>query len=108
MRILITEEQVRLLMREFGETVSDWDTWLAGIYDWTKKPQFDHSEHEVIAFGEDEEYLGYWDSEQKSGFVVTELIDDEMEETISPEALQDIDAFHGDNLKLSDLIDDEI
>jgi hypothetical protein len=109
MKILVTEEQVRLLMREFGETVSDWDTWLAGIYDWTNNPQFDHSIHEVIAFGEDGEYLGYWDSDQNSGFVVTELVDDEMEETISPEDLQDIESFHGDNLRLSDLIDkDEI
>ena len=31
MKLLITEEQVRLLMREFGERVSYYQDWLDGI-----------------------------------------------------------------------------
>ena len=108
MRVLITEEQVRLLMREFGERVSNSDTWLEGIYNLTSDPRFESSSYEVIALGEDGEYLGYWDKEQKHGFVVNEYIDDnddfDMGESISPESMQDYDAFFGDELKLTDLI----
>ena len=105
MKVLITEEQVRLLMREFGESVSDRDTWLEGIYNLTSDPRFESSSYEVIAFGEDGEYLGYWDKEQKHGFVVNEYInDDEIDEMVSPELIQDYDAFFGDELKLTDLI----
>jgi len=111
MKILINEQQVRFLMREFGEGVSDRDTWLEGIYEWTPKPFFEYSLSEIIAYGEDGEYLGYWDDEQGIGFVVTEYIDDEeddyyfddeedgyYDESISPEAMQDLEAFHGDDL----------
>ncbi len=105
MKVLITEEQVRLLMREFGESVSDRDTWIKGIYNLTSDPRFESSSYEVIAFGEDGEYLGYWDKEQKHGFVVNEYInDDEIDEMVSPESIQDYDAFFGDELKLTDLI----
>ena len=108
MKLLITEEQVRLLMREFGEGVESRDTWLNGIYKLTSNPRFDTSENEVVAFGEDEEYLGYWDKEQNIGFVVNEYIDDnedfDMGESISPESMQDYDAFFGDELKLTDLV----
>ena len=105
MKVLITEEQVRLLMREFGESVSDRDTWLEGIYNLTSDPRFESSSYEVIAFGEDGEYLGYWDKEQKHGFVVNEYInDDEIDEMVSPESIHDYDAFFGDELKLTDLI----
>jgi len=107
MKVLITEEQVRLLMREFGEGVESRDIWLEGIYNLTSNPRFDTSQHEVIAFGEDGEYLGYWDKEQNHGFVVNEYIDDnddfDMEESISQEAMQDYDAFF-DELKLTDLV----
>jgi hypothetical protein len=101
MKILINEEQRRILMREFGERVSNWNEWLEGIYEWTANPQFDHSTHEIVAY-DGEEYLGYWDSEDGSGFVVTELVG----ETMSPELIQDLDAFHGDDLNLSNLTED--
>jgi hypothetical protein len=108
MKVLITEEQVRLLMREFGEGVESRDAWLDGIYNLTDNPSFDSSEYEVVATGEDGEYLGYWDKEQKHGFVVNEYIDDnddfDMGESISPESMQDYDAFFGDDLKLTDLV----
>jgi hypothetical protein len=74
MKILINESQVRFLMREFGESVSDRDVWLEGIYQWTDKPMFEYSGSEIIAYGSDNEYLGYWDDEQSIGFVVTEYI----------------------------------
>jgi hypothetical protein len=113
MKVLINEHQVRFLMREFGERVSDRDVWLEGIYQWTDKPMFEYSGSEIIAYGSDNEYLGYWDDEQSIGFVVTEYIDDEeddyyfddgYDESISPEAMQDLESFHGDELKLKDLI----
>ena len=108
MKVLITEEQVRLLMREFGEVVESRDIWLEGIYNLTSNPRFDTSQHEVIAFGEDGEYLGYWDKSENHGFVVNEYIDDnddfDMEESMSPEANQDLEAFFGDELKLTDLV----
>ena len=108
MKLLITEEQVRLLMREFGDGVESRDAWLDGIYNLTDNPRFDTSEHEVVATGEDGEYLGYWDKSQNNGFVVNEYVDDnedfDMEESISPEAMQDYDAFFGNELKLTDLV----
>tara|TARA_R100000951_G_scaffold100686_1_gene91557 strand:- start:17 stop:334 length:318 start_codon:yes stop_codon:yes gene_type:complete len=105
MKLLITEEQVRLLMREFGEGVESRDAWLDGIYKLTSNPSFDTSEYEVVATGEDGEYLGYWDKEQNHGFVVNEYVDDnEIDEMISPESMQDYGAFFGDELKLTDLV----
>jgi hypothetical protein len=113
MKILINESQVRFLMREFGEGVSDRDVWLEGVYQWTDKPMFEYTGSEIIAYGPDNEYLGYWDDEQGIGFFVTEYIDDEendyyfddgYDESISPEATQDLESFHGDELKLKDLI----
>jgi hypothetical protein len=108
MKVLITEEQVRLLMREFGEVVESEDAWLEGVKKLLSEPRFEASQHEVIAFGEDGEYLGYWDKSENHGFVVNEYIDDnedfDMEESISPEAMQDYDAFFGDELKLTDLV----
>jgi len=108
MKVLITEEQVRLLMREFGEVVESEDAWIEGIRNLSSEPRFESSSYEVIAFGEDGEYLGYWDKEQKHGFVVNEYIDDnddfDMGESISPESMQDYDAFFGDDLKLTDLV----
>ena len=68
--------------------------WLDGIYNLTDNPRFDTSEHEVVATGEDGEYLGYWDKSQNHGFVVNEYIDDN----------EDYDAFFGDELKLTDLV----
>ena len=108
MKLLITEEQVRLLMREFGEGVESRDAWLKGIYKLTSNPRFDTSENEVVALGEDEEYLGYWDKSENHGFVVNEYIDDnddfDMEESMSPEDMQDYGAFFDGELKLTDLV----
>jgi hypothetical protein len=102
MKVIINEEQRRSLIREFGERVSNWNDWLEGIYGWDTKPQFDHKIHEIVAYGEGEEYLGYWDSEDNAGFVVTELVG----ETMSPELMQDVESFHGDDLNLSNLTED--
>ena len=108
MKVLITEEQVRLLMREFGEGVESRDAWLEGVYNLSSNPRFECSRYEDIAFGEDGEYLGYWDKSENHGFVVNEYIDDnddfDMEESMSPESMQDYDAFFGDELKLTDLV----
>ena len=65
----------KVLLREFGETIDDYDTWLESIYEWTSKPIYQYSGDETIAYNENENYLGYWDHEQNSGFVVTELVD---------------------------------
>jgi len=101
MEIINNKKRRKTLMREFGEMVSSWNEWLKGVYEWVDNPQFDHSTHEIVAYNGDE-YLGYWDSEDESGFVVTELVG----ETMSPELMQDIEAFHGDDLKLGSLTED--
>jgi hypothetical protein len=99
MKVLINENKNRFLMKEFGDNVSNWNDWLEGIYEFTSSPQFENSGYEVVAYGVNGEYLGYWDSDYDTGFVVTEMVD----ETISPELMQDLKAFHGDSLKLSNL-----
>jgi hypothetical protein len=64
----------KILLREFGESVTDYDTWLEGIYDWTINPNFEYIGVETIVYDENGNYLGYWDNETNSGIVVTETI----------------------------------
>ena len=51
MKLLITEGQVRLLMREFGERVSYYQDWLDGIKNLSDNPKFESSSYEEIARG---------------------------------------------------------
>lgn len=65
----------KILLREFGETIDDYNEWLEGIYEWDNNPIFEYDGPETIAYNSNEKYLGYWDNVQEFGFVVTELID---------------------------------
>jgi hypothetical protein len=65
----------KVLLREFGELVTDYDEWLESIYDWDINPMFEYSSNEMVAYDSNENYLGYWNTEENTGLVVTELID---------------------------------
>lgn len=65
----------KVLLREFGETIDDYNTWLELVYQWVSNPMFEYEGPETIAYTEEGQYLGYWDQEQEMGFVVTEIID---------------------------------
>jgi hypothetical protein len=76
MKIIITEEQYKkVLLKEFGETISDPKEWYNRILEWVddrKDLSFDNLSDEVIAYDKKGVYLGYFDKEQQFGFVVTE------------------------------------
>lgn len=65
----------KVLLREFGETIDDYNLWVEMIYQWVDKPRYEYDGPEIIAYTEEGQYLGYWDEEQGIGFVVTEIID---------------------------------
>jgi hypothetical protein len=86
MKIKLTESQYKkIVLREFGETVTDPKEWYLNILSWVDSPndlQFNSNEHEVVVFDQDGVYLGYYDKEQGFGFVVNEygvdsIVDDE-------------------------------
>ena len=70
----------------FGETVTDPKEWYLDILSWVDSPNdltFNSSAHEVVVFDQNGVYLGYYDKEQGSGFVVNEygvdsITDDEL------------------------------
>ena len=86
MKIKLTESQYKkIVLREFGENVSDPKEWYLNILSWVDSPNdltFRSSEYEVVVFDQDGVYLGYYDKEQGFGFVVDEYnvdtIDDEL------------------------------
>jgi hypothetical protein len=65
----------KILLREFGETIEEYDEWLKMIYKWTTNPIYNYDGIEIIAYNPEGQYLGYWDEDQNLGFVVTEIID---------------------------------
>jgi uncharacterized circularly permuted ATP-grasp superfamily protein len=76
MKIIITEEQYKkVLLKEFGETISTPKEWYDRILDWVdnrKDLRFDNHSDEVVAYDNKGVYLGYYDKDQEFGFVVTE------------------------------------
>ena len=74
MKIKLTESQYKkIVLREFGETVTDPKEWYLNILSWVDSPNdltFRSGEHEVVVFDQDGVYLGYYDKEQNFGFVV--------------------------------------
>ena len=87
MKIIITEEQYKkVLLKEFGETISSPKEWYDRILDWVddiKDLRFDNLSDEVVAYDNKGVYLGYYDKDQEFGFVVTEYgigLDDEYED----------------------------
>tara|TARA_R110000824_G_scaffold15623_1_gene65580 strand:+ start:274 stop:747 length:474 start_codon:yes stop_codon:yes gene_type:complete len=85
MKIKLTESQYKkVLLREFGETVIDPKEWYLRVLEWvdsSKDLDFETDEYEVVAYDKNGSYLGYYDKDQRFGFVVTEygigLEDDE-------------------------------
>ena len=87
MKIIITEEQYKkVLLKEFGETISSPKEWYDRIFDWVddiKDLRFDNLSDEVVAYDNKGVYLGYYDKDQEFGFVVTEYgigLDDEYDD----------------------------
>jgi hypothetical protein len=87
MKIIITEEQYKkVLLKEFGETISTPKEWYDRILDWVddiKDLRFDNLSDEVVAYDNKGVYLGYYDKDQEFGFVVTEYgigLDDEYDD----------------------------
>jgi len=76
MKIIITENQYKkVLLREFGETITDPKEWYDRVLEWVddrKELKFDSNEVEVVAYDSNDIYLGYYDKEQQFGFVVSE------------------------------------
>lgn len=76
MKIKLTESQYKkVVLKEFGETVTDPKEWYLNILSWVDSPSdlsFKSSAHEVVVFDQDGVYLGYYDKEQNFGFVVNE------------------------------------
>ena len=84
MKIKLTESQYKkVLLREFGELINDPKEWYTHILSWVDSPNdlsYDSNEYEVVVYDQNNVYLGYYDKEQKLGFVVTEYgigLDDE-------------------------------
>jgi len=76
MKIKLTESQYKkVLLREFGEIINDPKEWYTHILSWVDSPNdlnFSSNEYEVIVYDHYGVYLGYYDKEQESGFVVNE------------------------------------
>ena len=76
MKIKLTESQYKkIVLREFGETVTDPKEWYLQILSWVESPNdlsFQSNSYEVVVFDQDGVYLGYYDKEQEFGFVVDE------------------------------------
>ncbi len=76
MKIKLTETQYKkVVLREFGETVTDPKEWYLQILSWVESPNdlsFESNGYEVVVFDKEGVYLGYYDKEQEFGFVVNE------------------------------------
>ena len=77
MKIIITESQYKkVLIREFGEMEDDPKKWYRRILKWVggdaSRLKFDNGPYETVVYDDKGIYLGYYDKEYQSGFVVTE------------------------------------
>ena len=77
MKIIITESQYKkVLIREFGEMEDDPKRWYRRILKWVggdaSRLKFDNGPYETVVYDDKGIYLGYYDKEYQSGFVVTE------------------------------------
>jgi hypothetical protein len=88
MKVIITESQYKkVLIREFGEMENDPKKWYRKILKWVdgdrSRLKFSSDSYEVVAYDDKGIYLGYYDKDYNSGFVVTEYgigVDDYTEE----------------------------
>ena len=88
-KIKLTESQYKkILLREFGETVTNPKEWYLRVLEWVESPEdldFETDQYEVVAYDTNGSYLGYYDKDQGFGFVVTEYgigLEDEEDEYI--------------------------
>ena len=77
MKVIITESQYKkVLIREFGEMEDDPKKWYRRILKWVEgdasRLKFDNGPYETVVYDDKGIYLGYYDKEYQSGFVVTE------------------------------------
>ena len=88
MKVIITESQYKkVLIREFGEMEHDPKVWYNKILKWVdgdrSRLKFDNNSYETVVYDDKGIYLGYYDKDYESGFVVTEYgigMDDYSEE----------------------------
>lgn len=88
MKVIITESQYKkVLIREFGEMEDDPKKWYRKILKWVdgdrSRLKFDNNSYETVVYDDKGIYLGYYDKDYESGFVVTEYgigMDDYSEE----------------------------
>ena len=75
-KIKLSESQYKkILLREFGETVTNPKEWYLRVLEWVDSPDeldFETDQYEVVAYDTNGAYLGYYDKDQGFGFVVTE------------------------------------
>jgi hypothetical protein len=95
MKILINETQYKkTLLNEFGRVMNEPKDWFSTLYEWTSDPVLKGDINEIKAYDVDGKYLGYYDKKGDFGFVVGE--------SWSPEMEQDLKAFHGKKLKVTE------
>ena len=101
MKVIITESQYKkVLIREFGEMEDNPKKWYRKVLKWVDgdrgRLKFDNNEYETVVYDDKGIYLGYYDKEYESGFVVTEYgigMDDYSEED---EIIDEQDGAGGD------------
>ena len=65
----------KVLLREFGEKIINYDDWLTFIYQWTDRPSFEYGGSDISVYDGGGIYLGYWDDDKNFGFVITNYVD---------------------------------
>ena len=108
-KIKLNESQYKkILLREFGETVTDPKEWYRRVLEWVDSPNdldFEANQYEVVAYDDKGAYLGYYDKGQGFGFVVTEYgIGLEDEEEIIDEDEEGETSGGGSMTKWEDLV----
>jgi len=111
MKIKLTESQYKkVLLREFGEIINDPKEWYTHILSWVDSPNdlsYESNEYEVVVYDKNGVYLGYYDKEHNSGFVVTEYgigLEDEDEEYIDEQEEGGETSSGGSMSKWDDLV----
>ena len=111
MKIKLTESQYKkVLLREFGEIINDPKEWYTHILSWVDSPNdlsYESNEYEVVVYDKNRVYLGYYDKEHNSGFVVTEYgigLEDEDEEYIDEQEEGGETSTGGSMSKWDDLV----
>jgi len=110
-KIKLRESQYKkVLLREFGETVTDPKEWYRRVLEWVDSPNdldFESDQYEVVVNDNRGAYLGYYDKGQGFGFVVTEYgigLEDEEEIIDEDEEVGGTTSSGGSMTKWEDLV----